>query len=281
MNSTLKLRFIACQLISAGIISVCCQSAHAQSFFTENFGYPAGELGGNVNPSSGNAWTGGNADLSVATSQLTYPGLLEPSGGELVYTAGGGVSTINQFTSQTSGSVYYSFLIDGTALPTGNNYFTALNPGTTTPGGGSDAMSTYVGVSSTTGDYKIGVRTSGGGSGAAYDSAALALGTTYFVVEELAFGSTSVASIWVDPVPGSSQGAADTTQSTTTSLSTGVDDVGFKSSSGSSQGNFLISDLEIGTTWADVTPSVPEPSTFVFLGGSLLAAWKLRRQTRA
>ncbi|HYA78924.1 MAG TPA: PEP-CTERM sorting domain-containing protein [Candidatus Nitrosopolaris sp.] len=280
-------RFVFGGLLAGAVTCLAFQSVHAQLLFSEPFNYtPGSGIAGLVNPGvspsyTSSAWTGGNSsELQIGSSQLTYPGLQEAAGNDLVYTSSGSSSTsYNTYSAVTSGSVYYSFLIDCTTLPTANEYITALNPGTTTPGGSSDDLSTYVGASGS--GWKIGVRTTGGGSGAAYSSA-LTLNTTYFVVEELTLGSAPVANIYLDPVPGASQpGTPTATQSTATAINS-VDDVGFKVQSVTTTGDFIIDNLLIGETWADVTPeSVPEPSTFVLAGLGLLGlAARLRRARR-
>jgi hypothetical protein len=270
---------VACQFIAAGIISVCSQSAHAQLLFSESFNYtPGSPLVNQVNPGNNTVWTGGNVnELQIGSTQLTYPGLQEAAGNDLVYTSSGSGSTsYNTYSAVTSGSIYYSFLIDCTTLPTANQYISALNPGTTVPGGSSDDLSMYVGASGT--GWKIGVRTTGGGSGAVYSST-LALNTTYLVVGELTLGSSSGVNLFVDPTPGASQPAATATESTPTVINS-VDDIGFKVQSATSTGNFDIGEILVAQDWADVTPAstVPEPSTWALLGlGSVIAAWKLRR----
>jgi hypothetical protein len=284
MNKFMKFRNPIFSAAAVGMLSVCCQSASAQLLFSEGFNYsPGTDLGGNVNPGSSVAWTGGNGDMAIGSSQLSYAGLQQAAGYDLVYTTvGGGNSTVNTYSAVTSGSLYYSFLIDCTTLPTGNNNITSLNPGTTTPGGGTDAMAIYTGTPAS-GFWKIGVRTTGGGSGAAYSSGNLSPNTTYLVVGELTFGSTSVANIFVDPTPGGSQPAANATQSTTTAIPS-VADVGFKVQSSGTAGNYDIDDLLIGTTWASVTPAtVPEPSTFALFGSGmvLLQVARRRLQTRS
>jgi hypothetical protein len=60
-----------------------------------------------------------------------------------------------------------------------------------------------------------------------------------------------------------------------------VADIGFKVQSTAATGDFDIGNLLVAQDWADVTPATatPEPSTFALLGGSLLAAWNIRRRS--
>jgi hypothetical protein len=254
---------------------LAAQCAQAQ-LFQEGFNYtPGSTLGGNVNPGSGVAWgPGGSTTLQIGGSALTYPGLQELAGNDLQYTSGvTATSDVNTYTAVTSGNIFYSFLIDCTTLPTANNYISALNGGTTGPGGGADLLSLYVG-SVTGGGYKIGVRTTGGGTGAAYGATTLQLNTTYLVVGELTLGSAPVANLYLDPTPGAAQPAASATQTTTTAINS-VADVGFKAQSSASAGDFFIGNVQIGTTWESVTEPVPEPGTLGLAAVALLG-WALR-----
>jgi len=273
---------LAFTVAAIAIASLCCQSARAQQIlFEEGFDYtPTYGLANQVNPYTGNSWINGStSELQIGSGQLSYSGLqtLSPAY-ELTYTSlGTSGASYTTFANQTSGSIYYSFLINCTTLPTANKYVTALDPNSATgPNGSSDPMSTYVGSSGT--GWKIGVNVAGS-SGANYVTG-LTLNTTYFIVEELTLGSAPVVNLYLDPVPGGSQPAsANATETGTTSVNA-VDQVGFKSQSVTSTGNFEIGNLLIATDWADVTPAaslVPEPNTVALLGGGLVllqAGWR-------
>jgi len=235
-------------------VGVCClliQSANAALLFSEGFNYTADTT---LVPNDG--WTGGNANITVGSGNLTFPGLPDLGGPNLLSVSNGAAGTaISQFANQTSGQVYYSFLLDTLAVGTGNRYLTSLNPGTSTPNGGSDALSVYIYSNNT-----FGLRTA---NIAAVHTVPFSLNTTYFVVVSYDFGTTS-ANFWLNPTPGGVQGAADMTLAGDGSV-TAIDNVGFKAQSdnisGVGQGAYLIDTLRVGTTWADVTP-VPEPSAF-------------------
>jgi hypothetical protein len=267
------------RLLAVAAIFLVVQGVHAQTLFSEAFNYTTGQnLGGRVNPGNSVTWTGGNAVLQIGSADLTYSGLTDQGGEDLVYTTGASASTsVNTYSAVTSGSIYYSFLIDCTTLPTANTYITSLNPGTTGPGGSGDAMATYVGP--TTGGWKIGVRN--GNGGAAYTTV-LTLGTTYFVAEELTLGSTPTVSLFLDPTAGASQPTATATQTGTVAVSS-VADVGIKAqTTATGPGAYLIDNLLIGTTWASITPgAVPEPSSLALTGLGLAGlVGCFRRQRR-
>jgi hypothetical protein len=273
------------KLLAVAATCLAIQNIHAQLLFSEGFDYTSGTgLANKVNPGNSTAWTGGNnSELQIGSSQLSYtstPGLQQAAGNDLVYTSSGSSSTSYNTYSAVTGSgnsIYFSFLIDCTAVPTANEYIMALNPGTTAPGGSSDAMATYVGASGV-GGFKIGVRN--GNSGASYTST-LTLGTTYFIVEELTLGTTPTVSLFLDPIPGASQPTATATQ-TGTVAATSVDDIGFKVQSVTTTGDFDIDDLLVGTTYASVTPEVtPEPSTLALAGIGLLGLAMRFRRARA
>ena len=121
---------------SLAFAAVCLAlpSARATVLFNDGFNYNAGGLNASdVSPAgfSGNAWSSGSAHISVVSGDLTYSGLLDLGGNEVQDTWGVSAgSVINTYAAQTSGSIYYSFLIDCTTAPSGIQYLTSLNPGT-------------------------------------------------------------------------------------------------------------------------------------------------------
>jgi len=248
------------------------QNAGATLLFSEAFNYTApSSLAGNVNPGNSIAWSGGNAGLNIASGNLTYSGLTDQGGNELSISNLTAGSSVNTFANTTSGQIYYSYLLDVTTVDGANDYVTALNPGTSAPNGSSDAINTYL-----YSNGKIGLRTAG--ESTVTSSSALSLSTTYFVVLEYNFATTT-ASLYLDPTPGASQPAATLTLAGSGSV-TAIDDVGFKTQS--TTGDFLVDNLLVGTTWGDVTPAtVPEPSTWALVGSGLALMFSVVRRRRS
>jgi hypothetical protein len=251
-----------------GVSCLLLQSASATLLFSEAFNYSPGALAGKTNPGNSTAWTTAATTLSITSGDLTYPGLADQGGNELSITNGSATSSINTFANQTSGQIYYSFLLDVVTQDSGNQYFTAMNPSTTAPSGSADAIDCYL-----YSNGNIGLRTAGKST---VTSGPLSLNTTYFVVEEFDF-SASTAYLYLNPTPGGAMPAA--TLSLAGSTATAIDNVGFKAQAAATTGSYLVDNLLIGTTWADVTP-VPEPSTWMLVGSGLALMIGLARRRR-
>lgn len=263
----MKTQLNLCKLIAAGsAVCLLFQSAQATLLFSEGFDYTAAsDLQNQMNGSA--TWTGGNSGLTIGSGNLTYSGLEDLGGNELSISNASAGSTEIQFANQTSGQIYYSFLFDPLVVDGANDYFTALNTGTSTPNGGNDAINAYY-----YSNGKIELRANSQ-SATAGTGSALTIGTTYLIVEEIDLDAKT-ASLWIDPDSSTFGGTAPayTAQLTgitggTSGSTAGIDNVGFKSQS--TTGQFLVDNLLIGTTWADVTPT-PEPSTLALAGLGLL-----------
>jgi hypothetical protein len=85
-------------------------------------------------------WTTLNSGdaLLISSGNLTYTGLGASSGNKVTFD-GTGIDAAKLFTQQTSGTVYYSFLLNISSLGSLNSsgsYFTSFNEGTGTTFGG-------------------------------------------------------------------------------------------------------------------------------------------------
>jgi hypothetical protein len=267
-------------MIGAGCLLL--QNAQATLVFEDGFNYPAGNLNAaSTNAFTGNPWTSGSSHITVVNNNLTYSGEQDQGGNAMsnVWGISAG-SIITTYANQTSGTLYYSFLVDVTAVGTINSYFTSLNPGVVTPGGSGDALGAY--IKSDGSGWEIGMRTAGASTvedTVAGTAGLLSLNTTYLVVMSYTF-ATGTAQMWVDPSAlGGSAPTADV--SLTGGTSTAIDDIGFKAQSNGGATTLLYDNAIIGTTWADVTPlSAPEPSTCALAGLGLLGLVTRFRRTR-
>jgi hypothetical protein len=279
MNSPIHSRSFRTPLIAAAAC-LACQGAQATLLFNDGFNYPVGGLNATaVSPAgfSGNAWSAGSSQITVTSGNLTYTGLQDLGGNQIQDHWGTSAGTvINTFTAQTSGNIYYSFLLNCTVAPSGSTYLTALNPGTTSPSGSADAL--QVNVAANAGGFQVGLRTPG--ASATLASTVLSLNTTYLIVAEYSFGGSGSATLYLNPVVGDAQPAPNVTLAGNGTV-TSIADLGFKAQTTTFTGNFLIDSVRVGTTWDDVTPiaAVPEPSAIAMAGlGMLGAALHLRRR---
>ena len=222
----------------------------------------------------------------MVSGNLTYAGLADSGGNELQIANGAAGTIYNTFANQTSGQVYYSFLFNATAADSANNYFTALNAGNNTPNGSTDAIDAYY-----YSNGKIELRANPA-SATAGTGAALTLNTTYLIVEMIDLDAHT-ASLWINPGASTFGGTEPTATATLSGLTVSgaygsgggsygnIDNVGFKAQSAAG-GPYLVDNLLIGTTWADVTPAsaVPEPASLALAGLGILGLISARRRMR-
>lgn len=275
------------QLLALGLSLFAVQNAHATQLFSDGFGYTSGTtLGNGLN----GAWAGGSSSITIGTGNLTYPGLLDMGGNDVLVTSGSAGTTKANFTATpiTSGSVYVSFLAECTTLPSANNYvFSVVNSGAG-PSGSADPIAVYVGQYTGVSAFKIGVRHTGVGTGATYtpntsqyNNLFTAGAVNLFVVKYTFNPSTAddTVSLFVDPTPGGAEPTADVTVPTGGTDAANLQVVGFKANSATTAGNWVFDSVTVGDTWADVVP-VPEPSTFALAGLGIfgLALWRRARR---
>ena len=260
-------------------VSYASLNVKASVLFQDGFNYTTGDQLGAASTTP--PWTGStSANSVIGSANLTYSGLQDLGGNDLVLTQGataGSPVSAALSTSETAGSIYYSFLVDCTALPTANTYLTALTPASKPgPNGNTtDAIDFYARNSGS--GWEVGERTTG--VSASFGSTVLSLNTTYLVVLEYTFGGT--AQLFFDPTAGGTQPTTATISLTPTAYVTDVSDVGFKAQTATTIGNFAFDNMMVGTTWADVTPTAaPEPTTFALAGMGALGLVLARRMRR-
>jgi phosphodiesterase/alkaline phosphatase D-like protein len=227
---------------------------------TEQFPYtPDAVLGLSAQSQSGSSpWSiinTGDSILVDATS-LTYSGLAASAGNKVKFD-GAGTDYYTNFASQTTGSVYRSFILNvsnlGTLGTTGG-YFTGLIQSGSTSLFGS---AVWTRLSTTAGKYNVGISTRSN-TAVTWLAADLTPGTPCFIVASYDINpgvGDDVARIWLNTSAiGAAEPAADATAIAGTDL-TSVARVFLRQDNATNTPFIEFDELRVGTTWAQVTPS--------------------------
>ncbi|MBK8521668.1 MAG: hypothetical protein IPL54_12675 [Chitinophagaceae bacterium] len=239
------------------IIIITASLSSWSQLLTEPFNYTPHPTQG-LAAQSNNTWLPMNTgdSILVDAGSLTYPGLAPSTGNKVIF-EGTGTDYYTNFTSQTSGSIYSSFILNVSALgslnTTGGYFAGYIQSGSTTTFG--DAIWTR--LSTTAGRYNVGVSTRSN-SAVTWLAADLIPGTPCFIVtayDIVAGAANDVCRIWLNTAAiGGSEPAADATSVAGTDLSSAARF--FLRQVASTGTPFIeLDELRIGTSWADVTPS--------------------------
>ncbi len=268
-----------CRWLAIGAACLVLPGAQASPLFQDGFDYTsATTLAGN------GSWVNSGSLITIGTSSLSYPGFLNvsPLGNDV--RVNGQAASAMQYTytpfspAVTSGDVYASFLLNFNGTVAGGNYtFLGLLPSAGN-GGTFNNVNDPCDLSSigATGGYKLGIRTLG--QSATYTtSPVLALGSVNLIVIKYEFAAHR-ASLFINPALDGGEPATAANVSTGT---TSASDLGqfYIRLGGANQGNYLVDDVRVGTTWGDVV-LVPEPSALGLLGLGVLALGLARRVRR-
>src|SRR5881296_864412 len=235
-------------LLSAGLL---VQSARGQ-LLTDHFDYNNGSLGGS---GVGDAvWTGGDSPSSAIivtnTAALTNASLAGISGKGVQMSGGTFKKRNTTFTSQSSGSVYVSFLMNVQTAGSGAKAFVYLHNST------SATSSPELGVFLNGNDIGIGKSVSTPAS-----STTLSAGTHFIVASYTFLGGADRVDLWVDPTSLGGTNIPSATLSTTTGTDGSSLSVCFLNHAVNQ--TIYVDELRIGTSWAGVTPTTggsPPPS---------------------
>jgi len=267
------------------LVMIGAITANASLLLQETFSHPSGAPLIGTTPELGSTWatngTGTGIKSNVVEGSLSTPSGFPASTGNSVKTSMSsewtGKEMHSRFTAQTgAGAVtYMSFLVNVDAM-------TAAKGGAVIAlSDNSAAEYASLMITNTTGNSyaTLGL---GGRSGApgVWSPNQYQTNTTHLVVVsyEIVSGSgNDVMKMWIDPT--SFGGAAPLYDMTLT----GFTDVGIAGlntielKNGSSAPRVIIDELRVGTTWADVTPTIPEPATVGMLGLGALVTLLIRR----
>lgn len=222
---------------------------------TENFSYTAGQL------ITANGWTAhsgaGTNAITVTSPGLTYVGHPGSGVGNAVTMTTSGEDDNKAFTAVSSGSVYFSFLINISAAQATGDYCIGLFQNATT-----FPLRVYIKSDGGTGFY-FGVNK--GASTPVYEATSRTFGTTYLIAANYIFNTVTttddVVNLWVNPALGSSEPGATIPGVTGTGTdATSIAAAFLRQGSATSASTQQIDALLVGTTWADVTPAAAIPT---------------------
>jgi hypothetical protein len=262
--------FIAVYRCVAGVcwlLMVFTYQVAAAPLMEEGFNYPAGTGLGSNPP-----WAGDvsplvqvvSGNLVLSNLQATIPA------GNLVQMGGGSANVYRNFSpnpvvSAEGVAVYLSALVNCTVPPTNRQFVACLLPsGSTASSAPNDPIDLYLVPGG--GGCRLAIRSEGSDTITA--SAVLAPNTTHLIVMKYAFGTNDVASLYIDPVPGTPEPPFAAAQ--TGGDSGGESDDGggvdapdlqmvlFHSPGGVGvPGGITIDTVRAGTNWAEVIPLIP------------------------
>lgn len=241
-----------------GIVAVAA-SANAQLMY-EPFNFTGSVAGQNGWATHSGATPG---QVTTATGNLSYTGLVAPTGNSTGISSANTEDINKGFTAQTSGVVYYSALVSaqnttGTAANTATgDYF--LHFGTYSTGTNPQLSlfqaRVYVRKGTATDTVNFGILNNSGGTAApTYSTTDFPINQTVFLVVKYDI-ATNTASLFVNTTPGSTEPttASAINNTGTTAAPAAVDY--FCIRQGGSTGNFQIDEIRVGTTYAQVAPT--------------------------
>lgn len=230
----------------------------------EPFNYTPDAVMG-LNIQSGGLWLTVNTgdSILVAAGNLSYPGLPASTGNKVKFDANG-TDYYRDFTSQTTGSVYRSFILNVSSLgslgTTGGYFSSFIQAGGTTIFGGV----VWVRLSTTPGKYNVGVSTRSSTSPVSWIATDLDPTTPYFIVcayDFVAGTANDVSRLWLNTSSiGGSEPLADATSVPGTSDLTSAARVLLRQDAAANTPFIEFDELRVGTTWAQVTPGGAVPT---------------------
>ena len=212
--------------------------------------------------------TGDN--LVITTPSLTYTGLQASTGEKVAFDAGG-IDATKAFTPTTTGKVYYSFLLNVTALGslgTTGGYFTSFTDATT--GFGATVWTRADGAG-----FDIGLNPRTTAANTVWTSGTTSLNTTVLVVisYEIVTGAINDnVKLWINPTPGLAEPGSTLSATNTLADLTSLNRILMRQDAIATTPFIEMDELRIGTTWESVTPAAVGGGTILATGTIPLAS---------
>jgi hypothetical protein len=251
---TLTITKGSCSYTANAVAAIDCKPALGLPYY-EPFAYAeASNLGQTQQWSNNN--TGDNIIVAGGTLTPAYAGLNPSTTGYAIF-GGDGLDCSTAFTSTTTGTIYYSFIMNVNTMAgvtdVNGGYFATFGSGSSTFGGTLWTKRVDDGV------YNLGleVRT-GTAANTTWTNDAYTAGQTVFVVVGYTFGDPNTASddtvnLWVNPTINGAQPAATITDTHTGTDLTSISNFILRQDSATETPSMSVDELRIGTTWAQVT----------------------------
>ncbi len=240
MKINILFRFLA---LLVALNSLAASTTQAQVLLQENFTF--------TGPLTSNGWTavsgtGSNAS-SAAAPGLTYSNLPSSGVGNAASLTTSGEDDRKQFgTTNTTGDIYASFLVNLSAAQATGDYFFTIGTGAST-------FTSRIFARSSGAGFQLGVQKSST-TPATYATNVYTLGTTYLVALKVTRAAGSgIASLWVDPPLGASE-TAPLVQNSAGSDPGSIDSVYLRQGSAGNAPTLRLGNILVGTTWVSVTP---------------------------
>jgi len=253
------MKYLVRVAVILAVAALATLQARASVLVNEQFNY----TDGNLTTQSGGTWatySGTGTDIQVVSGQAVIDSHNAPDDG---ISLGGG--------DYTHGVLYAGFDVNFNAEPTGSGtYFGLFKDASTFNFFARVWASNDVSLAN---NVKIGIANQ---SGTAHYDGDLTIGTTYRIVVMLDnTGALPVGSLWVNPVLESDAHIVGT--DTPTIANPNITQWGLREGTASFGTFENVDNLIIGTTFADVA-TIPEPSTIMLIGMSLVGLFAIRRR---
>ncbi|MCB2155986.1 VCBS repeat-containing protein [bacterium] len=237
----------------------------AELLVSESFDYPAGTI--TQTPNWATFGTPGSKTVMIEDSSLEYKGLPKSTGGRaIVDDEGDERVSMAIIPGVTSGTVYYSLLVNLTKIPTEKTYAMHLN--------GSRYSGRILFLDAGDGKYKIGISNTTAGQ---YADRTFSPGETVLVVVRYRFDATPTqdeVALFLDPDPSADEPAQPDVVRLDRSESL-IDEFVFRQWDG--VGSYEADDLRIGTTW-DAAMGHEEVSQRVLEARAAMMKWAQPRE---